>query len=308
MIIGTAMSLPEKHILYIPGKNPKPPHDLHKMQLWRCLGEGLRRADPTAMALPYAQFHLADWNHLFYETAKDISADLPWIDQLLHTHGPSPEDIHQANSWRLKLAFVLYNLIDIAQFLIPLVPDPKVRDSVQETRRYFRNDGGIAFRIRSYIKSQLLPLLDAGKQVLVIGHSLGSIIAYDTFWEMTWNDRYPGKLDFLTIGSPLGMRYVQRYLLGWQSPLRERYPAVIHDWINVSAVGDLTSLDQRLHDDFHEMLEQHRLSSLEDHCCDIYNFFHNHEGLNVHRSYGYLINPATGRIVAEWLHQPVAGA
>ncbi|NIT56551.1 MAG: hypothetical protein GWN00_10065, partial [Aliifodinibius sp.] len=74
---------------------------------------------------------------------------------------------------------------------------------------------------------------------------------------------------------------------------RQRYPVNIRRWMNISAVGDLTSLDVELHDDFEDMLNYGLTESIEDHCHDIYNFFRNHEGLNVHRSYGYLVNPAT---------------
>ena len=42
------------------------------------------------------------------------------------------------------------------------------------------------------------------------------------------------------------------------------------------------------------------IDSIEDHCEGIYNFFHNEEGLNCHRSYGYLVNPAIGNVIAQW--------
>ena len=60
-----------KHIIYIPGKNPKPQPEQHKELLWKTMTEGIRRADEkTANALQgqFAQFHLISWNHLFYNT------------------------------------------------------------------------------------------------------------------------------------------------------------------------------------------------------------------------------------------------
>ena len=79
-----------------------------------------------------------------------------------------------------------------------------------------------------------------------------------------------------------------------------RYPAVIRHWVNVSSVGDVTALDRYFHDDFRPMLELGLVKSIEDHTDGIYNFFHNEDGLNCHRSYGYLVNPAVGKIIADW--------
>jgi hypothetical protein len=32
----------------------------------------------------------------------------------------------------------------------------------------------------------------------------------------------------------------------------------------------------------------------------IFNYFRNDLGLNVHRSYGYLVNPRVGEVIAKW--------
>ena len=32
----------------------------------------------------------------------------------------------------------------------------------------------------------------------------------------------------------------------------------------------------------------------------IFNYFRNADGLNVHRSYGYLVNPRVGEVIAKW--------
>ncbi len=69
---------------------------------------------------------------------------------------------------------------------------------------------------------------------------------------------------------------------------------------NISSVGDLTALDRTFADDFSEMLALGMVNSIEDHCEGIYNFFHNEEGLNCHRSYGYLVNPDVGKVIADW--------
>jgi hypothetical protein len=75
----------QRHIIFVPGKNPKPPPDQHQSLLWRTLLEGVCRAEPGIFddLGPHAEdFKLIAWNHLYYHKSKDISRDLPWIDAL----------------------------------------------------------------------------------------------------------------------------------------------------------------------------------------------------------------------------------
>lgn len=293
----------DRVIIFVPGKNPKPPAEQHRNLLWRALVEGVRRAQPGVVgdvSRHPDDFKLIAWNYLYYRETKDESRDLPWIDALIHTHGPSAQDIERADSWRRSLDRFLFSVADSLPLLIPLLPKP-LRMTAEETRRYFENKDNIAGEIRELLKQVLRPLLAENKKIMLIGHSLGSVIAYDALWELSHVERATGKLDqFLTLGSPLGMHYVQRRLMGANEQGWRRYPTNIRRWVNVSAVGDLTALDTTMGDDFVEMRDLGILESIEDHCEGIYNFFRNEEGLNSHRSYGYLVNPAVGKIVADW--------
>jgi len=293
----------KRHIIFVPGKNPKPPQQQHQHLLWRTLVEGVHRAEPE-IAEAFSQqediFSILAWNHLFYNEIKDISIDLPWIDVLLNTHGPTEEDIREAHSWHKKLSRTLYMLTDYVPYLINVMPDI-MRQTALELNRYFQNRHNIANEIREMLKQQLRPLFESNTRILLIGHSLGSVIAYDALWELSHEEKLPGKIDlFLTLGSPLGMDYVQHRLLGAYNTGAAKYPTNIRRWVNVSSVGDITALDRVFRDDFGEMLELGIIDDIKDHCKGIYNFFHNEEGLNCHRSYGYMVNPAVGKIVADW--------
>ena len=195
-----------KHIIYIPGKNPKPQPEQHKELLWKTMTEGIRRADENIAKVlqgQIGQFHLISWNYLFYNTYKDITPDIPWIDTLINKHGPSVDDIHEANSWRARLGRILFTLADHMHFLIPLLPR-EVASAAKEMNNYFNNMDNIACDIRALVKKTLRPFIEKNEPVLIIGHSLGSIIAYDTLWELTYEEKLQGKIDLLTIGSPLG--------------------------------------------------------------------------------------------------------
>ena len=298
-----------KQIIFVPGKNPKPEAEPHRELLWRALQEGVRRADgPAAVAFDadYGQFHLAAWNTLYYSETKDITVDIPWVDALVNKHGPTEQDIEEAASWNAKVGYFLLALADDIPALIPFLPE-EVGSTAREIERYFSNVDGIAVVVRDVLKQVLLPMMARGDDILLIGHSLGAVIAYDTLWELSHRDDVKGRVDFLSLGTPMGLRYIQHRLLGMNHSEPHSYPTLIRRWVNVAAEGDVTALNRTMKWAFRDMAEQGLVDSIEDHCHGIYNFFRSEAGLNSHRSYGYLVNPAVGNIIAEWWMPQDAG-
>ena len=290
------------HIIYVPGKSPKPEAEHHRELLWRSLLEGIRRAEPE-IAMDIEQhkkrFQIAAWNYKYYQKSHDTAVDLPWIDVLLNQHGPTQDDIREAASLKIKLIRYMYIMADLIPGLIRFLPE-SARDTIEETNAYFKNHNNIGYEIRGMLKSLLRPVLDKNESVLVIGHSLGSVIVYDTLWELSRTEVHKGKVDFISLGSPLGLRFIQNQLQGRQYPNKNRYPDNIHRWINLSSMGDTTAVDKHIADDFSDMLKYDLVDSIEDHCDGIYNFYRDDRGLNCHSSYGYLVNPAVGEIIAQW--------
>ena len=290
-------------ILLVPGKNPKPQPEAHRALLWRCLLRGVELVNPVLahnLAANPDCLELVGWNSIYYGEIKPIEEDIPWIDLLCQKTGPDARDVREALSWRHRPARLFYGLADLFPALIPLLPDPAVKSAVLETERYFQNQNRIATRVRALIKDPLRRMLDDGDRVLVIGHSLGSVIAYDALWELTHVDRFPGKVDlFLTIGSPLGMRFIQKRILGFRQQ-EHRFPCNIRRGVNIAAHGDLTALDPEIRNDFLPMVEQGCAESIEDRHRGVFNYFRNEQGLNEHRSYGYLVEQHVARAIAAW--------
>ena len=291
-------------IIFVPGKNPKPDPSIHQQLLWRCLLRGVSQADPSISAEMRESpdvFQLVAWNALYYGFAKTIDTDLPWIDALLGKDGPTVDDVNAVRSWRIAIARLIYRAVDYMSFLIPLIPDPAVRNTAQETDRYFRNHAGIARQVRELLKTPLRRMIANGDRILLIAHSLGSVIAYDALWELWHEEGNRGRIElFVTLGSPLGMHYVQRRLVGFRNGSDRRYPGNIDRWCNFACEGDLTALDPELKDDFSGMLVKGLTQSIEDVHHDMYGYFRNDAGLNVHRSYGYLVQPQVGAAIARW--------
>src|SRR3989344_4716119 len=174
-------------IIFVPGKNPKPPAAEYHEQLFRCLVHGVGRADPeAARAIERAPdlFTLIPWNVLYYGDEKPIGPDRPWIDVLLTRTGPTEDEVREALSWRRKAAWAMISIADLLPILIPLLPDPAVKSTIQETGRYFANVDGVGSRVRELLKVPLQGMMERGERVLLIGHSMGSVIAYDALWEL----------------------------------------------------------------------------------------------------------------------------
>lgn len=290
-------------IIFVPGKNPKPRPEAHRALLWRCLMRGVELVNPEVAHDLAAQpdcFSLVAWNAIYYGHFKDVEEDVPWIELLCQKTGPDAQDVRHALSWQHKPVRLLYTLADLFPALIPLLPNPAVKNAILETEHYFQNRDGIGTQMRELLKVPLRQMFATGDRVLLIGHSLGTVIAYDALWELTQTEGLSGKVDlFLTLGSPLGMRFVQDRLFGSHS-LERRYPRNIRRWVNVTAHGDLTALDPEIRNDFLPMLVQGYTESIEDRHRGVFNYFRNEQGLNEHRSYGYLVEQHVARVIAAW--------
>lgn len=292
-------------IIYVPGMKPKPRVEDHRSTLWKCMLEGVRRADRSAgaeLALNEEVFQLLGWTSLFYSERRDITVDLPGVERLLSLGGPEARDVREALHWHKRIAQVVYLITDAFPILISLVANPDLKSTLQDSQRYFRNENDVATEIRKMVSDALQTAWENGRRIMLIGHSLGSVIAYDVLWELSRRQQSDVRIDhFMTLGSPLGLKFVKHRMLNTQHPETNPFPANIRKWSNLSAVGELTALDRSFADDYRPMLEQNLIESITDHI-ELMNYFRGPEGLNVHRCYGYMVNEKTGAVIADWLN------
>ena len=299
------MSNSKDIIIYVPGMKPKPPAEDHRETLWKCILEGVRRADRTAvrsLALHKEVFQLISWTNFFYSEQRDLAPDLPGVERLLRLDGPEARDVREALHWHKRIAQFVYLVSDAFPILIKLVANPDLKATLQDSLRYFRNENGVATEIRKMVSDALEAAWRTGHRIMLIGHSLGSVIAYDVLWELSRRQSSDVHVDhFMTLGSPLGLKFVKRRMLNTRHRETNQYPANIRKWSNLSAVGEMTALDRSFADDYRPMLEQNLVESITDHI-ELVNYFRGPEGLNVHRCYGYMVNEKTGVVIAEWLN------
>ena len=289
-------------ILYVPGLLPKPEPGPHRDALFRCLIAGIRRHDEKVALNIAANLHCFDvisWTYDFYKTHRDIAIDQAAIEAVIQQDSASKEDIAEATSWQRRVARWIFSLADVMPFLIPHIANERLELHMRDLRRYVRNSNEIAEHTRQMLKIPLRAAAEAGRPILLIGHSMGSVIAWDSLWQLAHSDDDHVAIDlFLTMGSPLGQHYIQRRLQGGAESGASRFVSGIRRWVNLTAVGDLTAIDPDLADDFAEMVDLGMVESIDDHV--LHNYFRLDGALNVHAEYGYLANDVTARLVSDW--------
>lgn len=170
---------------------------------------------------------------------------------------------------------------------------------------YFNTKSDFADKVRERVRTGLCELLDRGDRIMLITHGTGSIVAYDVLWQLSHDadlkERYGDKKAeiWLTLGSPLGDRNVQKRLCGAKDKTDVRFPTNVISWHNVSAEDDYTCHDNTLADDFRKMLKQRQISAVHDY--RVFNLAVRYGRSNPHSSVGYYIHPRISKILVDWM-------
>lgn len=289
-------------ILYVPGLLPKPEPTLHRDALRRCLLAGLGRVDQHAAREIQAEdvcFDVVSWTFDFYGEHRDFALDSAAVDAVIAQAEASPTDIAEASSWRRRFARQAYTMGDLLPFLIPHLANERMELHLRDLRRYVQNSNDIAEHIRQMLKMPLRAAAESDRPLLLLAHSMGSVIAFEVLWQLSREVDSNVQVDLLlTMGSPLGQRFIQKRLLGHERSGKDRYPDNVARWINLSAVGDLTAIDPYLGNDYGEMVDAGLVESIDDRI--VHNHFRLDGELNTHAEYGYMVNTETAGIIADW--------
>lgn len=153
---------------------------------------------------------------------------------------------------------------------------------------YYKGNLENGEKAKNALRERLAPLLRAqdANSVTLIGHSMGSIIAYDCLLDLESEGITVD--NFVTIGSPLGLPTVKHEIekeRGHIPPLPPRN--VTGEWHNFSDRQDLVTVDHALADDFgNPPVIDHRVRN---------TFVDGHGKANPHKSFGYLRGPEFSR-------------
>jgi hypothetical protein len=116
---------------------------------------------------------------------------------------------------------------------------------IQDTNAYFHDPAQ-----KKAMQQRLIDVLErkAGRPIILVAHSQGSIIAYDVLRRLGTSTPTGKPLDiaaFVTIGSPLGIDEVQRKL-----EESRVMPSAVRAWTNLADVFDPVALDKTLAGEF----------------------------------------------------------
>ena len=182
---------------------------------------------------------------------------------------------------------------------------PVLRSMSADFAAYFDNTHNYGLQVRARLRNELGELMDRGDRILLITHGTGSVIAYDVLWEMSHDEDLKeqygkSKVElWVTLGSPLGDRNIQKRLSGAKKHSTIKFPANVISWHNVSAEDDYICHDNTLADDFKKMLQQRQVSAVKDY--RVFNLAVRYGRSNPHSSVGYYIHPRVSKIIADWL-------
>lgn len=152
--------------------------------------------------------------------------------------------------------------------------------------------------VRTVILKRFFNLLKKyhSKKIMIIAHSMGSIIVYDALKQL---DQHYSIDTLVTAGSPLGQPTLIGKLIG-DNPFftQIKTPERVHAWYNLSALYDLVALNYSLHDDFSPNSKGVLPKDLS-----IQNTYTWEETRNAHSVYGYLQSPECARLVNMFLQK-----
>ena len=288
----------KKVIIGIHGLGNKPDRRLESRWWKSAMREGLRRIGKTPW-LP--EFELVYWADLLYEkpldpTVSDKENDLYLEEPYLP--GPKEPLAREDHDFRKKVLefveFQLDKLILNNDYTINYntIADVIVHRYFTDLEAYyadnFTDSHGNSIRVKVKVRDRLAEVIKKyqGHEILLIGHSMGSIIAYDVLSfqlpleTIDW---------FITIGSPLGFPVVQGKIAAeWKStgmaPRKMKAPpGITKKWYNLTDLRDRVALIWQLSKNYSA-----NAYSVAPQDKEVTNDYTNGKAENAHKSYGYL--------------------
>jgi len=150
------------------------------------------------------------------------------------------------------------------------------------------------------LRRTLIPL--AGRPIMLIAHSMGSIIAYDMLRNIGRENPAFSVAHFVTIGSPLGLPHVKAKVYEERSSYSPAVPVrtptiVTEKWVNYADRKDMVAFDVHLRDDYGP---NDRGIRVEDDL--VINDYTSPTGeRNHHKSYGYLRTPELSEHIRDFI-------
>ncbi|HKJ67456.1 MAG TPA: alpha/beta hydrolase [bacterium] len=296
-----------KIVLGIHGLGNKPPRQTLGLWWRAAIREGLRN---RAYVHPLLKFELIYWADILHPQPHDPQEeDEENILFLCEPYVPADDFAHREIDYHRKrwLDYIEEKMDKLLLKADMSINFQSLTEAVlsryfQDLEIYFHDEGNDSFsraanRARELIRQRVAKVLQRHrtKEILLIAHSMGSIIAYDVLTQMMPEV----KIDtFITIGSPLGLPVVMSKVFAEQQDQMEflKKPVcpenIKKQWYNLSDLEDLVAINYNLADDYQPNSRGVRAQDMI-----VHNNYHINGERNPHKSYGYLRTPECARAI-----------
>lgn len=286
-----------KTIIGVHGLGNKPASDILSEWWQRGILEGLERINHTSEKF---NFEMVYWADVFYE--KPLNPTVEDHDDPLYLEEPytqAPEGlIPEPHPVRQKILDMLEEqldkifLNDDLSINFSFITDSIIHAYFRELETYYARecpeDDDPKCLARDVIRNRVAETIRKyeGDDIMVVGHSMGSIIAYDVLMFTI-----PDVLidTFITIGSPLGMPVVMAKIAAERNikvprlaPLKTP-PGIQKSWLNFSDLEDRIALIYDLTDNYGANLNGVKVKN-----AIVDNDYVVEGKRNPHKSFGYL--------------------
>lgn len=277
-------------IIGVHGLANKPPGEIQEKGWQDALCEGLRRncgvnVDRLALNAIY-------WASDMYP--KPLTKDK---EPYTPAEGDGPLKTYRDGWWTELGASVLGaggKMLDGAKRWLGIdeLAEAVLKKKLRDLHRYY-TDKDIREKLRGRIGKALEEA--EGQRIMVIAHSMGSIIAYDVL-RLLGRDNPRFVLDhFITIGSPLGLPHVKQQI--YKESNLVRTPSIVKQWTNFADRRDPVAVDVHLADDY-----QPNDAGVRVRDDLVINGYKNPDGKpNYHKLYGYLRAPELSEVVGRFI-------
>jgi len=306
----------EKIIIGIHGLANKPSEEIQAEGWKKSIAEGLEKN----CGLSSATFNFDDvyWADLLYmyplHNEKNFSFDALYDTEPYMPAEPGALKKYR-DSWldrvRADAQSILGNVVDVAKetFGMDAIADFLIARVLKDLAFYYDANRQVYDRgtqkqqqARIALQERLTnKLLDhKSKDIMLIAHSMGSIIAYDVLRNLGRPDQGVRVSHFVTIGSPLGLPHVKLHVVGERDydPTVRAPSIVTESWVNFADRKDPVAFDTHLRDDYGPNKLEREVQVRDDLILNDYksNGKHNH-----HKVFGYLRAPEMSEHIRSFL-------
>ena len=298
-------------IIGIHGLGNKPPAKVLEIWWKASIREGLKRIGKPKK---FFNFKMAYWSHCLYETPmnsaiRDEKSTLyisePYVRYNGKHHEKKTSDLRKKILHNLEAGMEKIFLNEDLTVNYSSINDFIIHHFFRDFEKYYNANCIISTeqnrKARDAIDAHLADLLHKNRKnkILLIAHSMGSVIAYHVLTEVVPSIPVD---TFVTIGSPLGLPVIKSKIAAERrikSPegVRLKTPEnIVSNWYNLADLKDKIAIDYKLSDDYGENSRHVRVIDQV-----VHNNYKYRKNKNHHKSFGYLRTAEMAEIISDFL-------